>query len=105
MFSDDLTAPASTSPGACPTRLWQALGVLVDSVYPGHSRDTLIRAILDAFWSPASQPRRRGRSATRALWSKRDAYLIIYGNSLQDGQHKPLDLLRELHEAVAADKA
>ncbi|MGD2172415.1 MAG: hypothetical protein PVF80_09930 [Gammaproteobacteria bacterium] len=39
------------------------------------------------------------------LWSERDSYLTCRGNSLQDGQHKPLDLPRNLRQAVIADDA
>ncbi|MDJ0778853.1 MAG: sugar phosphorylase [Gammaproteobacteria bacterium] len=84
---------------ACPTRLRRSLDVLVESIYPEQPLAPLVDAILDAFWDEATHPRRRGRSATRALWSEKDAYLITYGNSLQDGQHKPLDLLRAFAEA------
>ena len=86
----------------CPSRLRRGLEALVESIYPAQASTGLADAILAAFWNDTQQPRRRGRSASRALWSEKDAYLITYGNSLQDGQHKPLDLLRAFAESHLA---
>jgi len=66
---------------------------LLASIYPEQDKDALTRAVLEAFLGVGVRPRRRGRTPTNTLWSERDSYLICYGNSLQDGQHKPLDLL------------
>ncbi len=82
------------TPRAYPTRLRQNLAALVKSIYPEHDSDTLLQAMLDAFWGEAAAPRRRGRTPGNSLWSEKDSYLISYGNSLQDGRHKPLDLLQ-----------
>ncbi|MFE3839446.1 sugar phosphorylase [Pseudogemmobacter sonorensis] len=43
-------------------------------------------------------PRHRPRRPSNNLWSERDALVITYGNSIQDGQHKPLDLLLDFLE-------
>jgi sucrose phosphorylase len=78
-----------------PSRLRERLGVLLHSIYPEQDTAQLSRAVLEAFLGVGVRPRRRGRTPTNALWSERDCYLICYGNSLQDGQHKPLDLLHD----------
>ncbi len=89
------TAAAAGAPQrAYPTRLRQNLAVLVASIYPEHDTDALLGEMLDAFWGEAAAPRRRGRTPGNSLWSEKDSYLISYGNSLQDGRHKPLDLLQ-----------
>ncbi len=79
---------------AYPARLRQNLAALVASIYPRGDADGLAQAMLDAFWGEAAAPRRRGRTPGNSLWSEKDSYLISYGNSLQDGRHKPLDLLQ-----------
>lgn len=83
--------PASS----CPSRLRETLEVLLASVYPDQDTGALTRVVLNAFLGEDARLRRRGRTPTNTLWSERDAYLICYGNSLQDGQHKPLDLLHD----------
>ena len=75
------------------SRLLESLAVLLGSIYPDRAIEPLCREVLDAFMGPAGHARRRGRTPSNTLWSERDSYLICYGGSLQDGQHKPLDLL------------
>ena len=96
--------PLQTNPGESatrsginryPSRLRQTLAGLLKSIYPKCDCSTLTDSILEAFWNATSKPRRRGRSLNNSLWSEKDSYLICYGNSLLDGQHKPLDLLRD----------
>jgi len=100
--------PTSTGPSipvaSFPSRLRESLGVLLGSIYPDRDCGQLIAAVLEAFFGATARPRRR-RTPGNTLWSQRDSYLICYGNSLQDGRHKPLDLLRNLREAVLADNA
>ena len=77
------------------SRLRESLAVLLGSIYPDEPTEPLCRAVLEAFVGPAGRARRRGRTPSNTLWSERDSYLICYGGSLQDGQHKPLDLLHD----------
>ncbi|WP_255606469.1 sugar phosphorylase [Nitratireductor rhodophyticola] len=37
-----------------------------------------------------------------SLWSEKDNYVITYGNTLVDGEHKPLDLLHDFSERYLA---
>jgi sucrose phosphorylase len=70
---------------------------LLNRVYPGVDLSTLTDSVLQAFW-PDGQPESPGGppiDSAPALWSQEDAVLITYGNSIQDGQHKPLDLLHD----------
>jgi sucrose phosphorylase len=64
-------------------------------VYPGEDIETLTTRVIETFWPDGHAPRRRPRRPGNALWSQADALLITYGNSIQDGTHKPLDLLRD----------
>ncbi len=92
--------PQPHSPGQkIPSRLRDQLSQLLAAIYPGHNTDTLCEAVIDAFWSGAAQPRRRGRLLSNPLWSQRDSYVITYGNSIVDGEHKPLDLLHDFLDA------
>ena len=62
-------------------------------IYPALDADELANKVIDAFWPNDTKQRKRGRVPGNTMWSQRDALLITYGNSLQDGVHKPLDLL------------
>ncbi len=97
MHADSPQAPTGHSIPAAgyPSRLRESLGILLGSVYPERDRGPLIGAVLDAFFGNAARPRRRGRTPGNTLWSQKDSYLICYGSSLQDGRHKPLDLLHD----------
>jgi sucrose phosphorylase len=66
---------------------------LIGRIYPGEDIEALSAAVIEAFWPDGTAPRKRPRKPGNGLWSQRDALLITYGNSLQDGVHKPLDLL------------
>ncbi|SIO22870.1 sucrose phosphorylase [Rhodovulum sp. ES.010] len=77
------------------------LADLVGRIYPEHDRDYLVGRIIEAFWPETTHPRRRARTPSNRLWSPHDAMVITYGNSLIDGQHKPLDLLNDfLHRCL-----
>ncbi len=70
------------------------LADLLRFVYPQLDADTLASQVIEAFWPEGRGRRRRPRRPGNTLWSQRDAVLITYGDSLIDGRHKPLDLLR-----------
>jgi sucrose phosphorylase len=78
------------------------LTTLIGQIYPDVDQSALADSITDAFWPEGATSRRRGRVPGNRQWSERDALLITYGNSIVDGQHKPLDLLRDfLHREMA----
>ena len=69
---------------------------LVRQIYPDLDADILGSQIVDAFWPDDDRHRRkRGRKPGNGFWSERDTLVITYGNSIVDGAHKPLDLLRD----------
>ena len=78
-----------------PSSLTGKLTELVQRVYPGHDAALLTKDIIQAFWPEGAHCRKRPRKPGNTLWSQRDAMVITYGNSIQDGSHKPLDLLRD----------
>ncbi|MEW2914964.1 sugar phosphorylase [Leisingera sp. JC11] len=69
------------------------LAGLLQQIYPDHDTAQLAARVVSAFWPEGTHRRKRGRRPGNRLWSERDAVLITYGNSLQDGSHKPLDVL------------
>lgn len=81
-----------------PKTLQSRLKSLLSTIYPDHDRDQLAREILAAFWPEGRKRRHRPRRPSNNLWSERDALVITYGNSIVDGQHKPLDLLFDFLE-------
>ena len=93
--TDSRLEPASASHSS---RLRESLAILLGSIYPEHDTEQLCDAVLTAFMGASGRSRRRGRTPSNALWGQRDCYLICYGGSLQDGQHKPLDLLYDFLE-------
>lgn len=89
-----------------PQRLRDDLSVLLKSIYPDFDVKALQEDVFSAFW-PQVQitgkggPRRRGRNVSNTIWSEKDSYLITYGNTFVDGEHKPLDLLCDfLHREI-----
>jgi sucrose phosphorylase len=76
------------------TELHDQIAALLNRVYPAHDIDALTQSVFSAFW-PISEPRGTPRTPGHDLWSPADAVLITYGNTLQDGEHKPLDLLHD----------
>ncbi len=68
---------------------------LLGSIYPGHDAERLARSAIDAFWPGQHNPLKAPRPITEPLWDESDSYLITYGNSFIDGEHKPLDLLND----------
>ncbi len=77
------------------TGLDAQVSALLRFIYPDQDIDALTRAVLDAFWPEGEAPRKRPRKPGNTLWSQRDAVMVTYGDTLIDGVHKPLDLLRD----------
>ncbi|MCR9112206.1 MAG: sugar phosphorylase [Rhodobacteraceae bacterium] len=71
------------------------LNELLTRVYPDLDTDILASQIIDAFWPEGTHRRKRARTPSNRLWSERDAVLITYGDTIRDGQHKPLDVLED----------
>ena len=78
-----------------PSSLTGKLNDLIQRIYPNHDAETLIQQIFEAFWPDGTHSRKLPRKPGNTLWSQKDALVITYGNSIQDGSHKPLDLLRD----------
>ncbi|RWR45933.1 alpha-amylase [Sinirhodobacter ferrireducens] len=68
---------------------------LLQQIYPARDTEDLARAVIAAFWPEGRGRRQRPRRPSNNLWSERDAIVITYGNSIEDGAHKPLDLLHD----------
>ncbi|MBS0126048.1 sugar phosphorylase [Thetidibacter halocola] len=68
---------------------------LLGQVYPDHDARILLERITAAFWPEHTHRRRVGRKPGNNMWSEKDSLLITYGNSIEDGSHKPLDLLHD----------
>ncbi|QDY71471.1 sugar phosphorylase [Qingshengfaniella alkalisoli] len=71
------------------------LSELLRFIYPDHDADALTAQVIEAFWPAGTHMRKRSRMPGNNLWSEHDAVLITYGNSIVDGEHKPLDLLHD----------
>lgn len=82
-----------------PAALKSRLRALLMRLYTDRDADDLTDQVIAAFWPEdhpeGRKPRGRARPPGNALWSQKDALLITYGDSIMDGQHKPLDLLRD----------
>jgi sucrose phosphorylase len=68
---------------------------LLEQIYPGQDIPVLGQKIIDAFWPEGKARRKKARAPSNNFWSEKDTLVITYGNSIQDGVHKPLDLLRD----------
>ncbi|WP_410924429.1 sugar phosphorylase [Rhodosalinus sp.] len=91
LASDPQTEPAHRMSLSFEARLHD----LIAAIYPRADRADLAARITQAFWPGERPRRRRARVPSNNFWSERDALLITYGNSIVDGVHKPLDLLRD----------
>ncbi len=74
------------------------VSTLLASIYPERDAALLTADVVAAFWPEGAKLRTRARPPGGSLWSERDALVITYGNSIIDGSHKPLDLLRHFLE-------
>lgn len=97
-------SPVSSSK-RIPKRLREGLAHLLQSIYPDHDNDALVDAALGAFWPDDEGPRPRGLPPGNTLWSEKDSYIITYGNSFVNGEHKPLDLLYDFLDTRLRDVA
>ncbi|MEL7428931.1 MAG: sugar phosphorylase [Pseudomonadota bacterium] len=77
------------------------LSLALHLVYPDEDCGELASRCIAAFFGDC-EPRDERRQPTNELWDERDNYVITYGNTLQDGVHKPLDLLREFAESYCS---
>ncbi len=80
------------------TKFAAKLDSLLEQVYPQADIPALRAEILDAFWPEGTRYRTRARPPGNNLWDETDTLVITYGNSIVDGVHKPLDLLRHFLE-------
>ena len=76
-------------------RLRESIRLHLESIYPEKDSRALTRQVLEAYWGDGVVPRKRGRVAGNNMWSADNAYVITYGNSIIDGEHKPLSLLQD----------
>ncbi|MGJ8545434.1 MAG: sugar phosphorylase [Sulfitobacter sp.] len=79
------------------------LARLLGQIYPDIDSAILSSMVLEAFWPEGTVRRQRGRQRGNLLWSQKDALLITYGNSIMDGEHKPLDLLSDFLDRYLKD--
>ncbi|NDR59574.1 sugar phosphorylase [Aliiruegeria sabulilitoris] len=78
------------------------LDTLLDQIYPQSDIPALRQEILEAFWPEGTVYRTRARPPGNNMWDETDTLVITYGNSIVDGVHKPLDLLRHFLEQNVA---
>jgi glucosylglycerate phosphorylase len=81
-----------------PSRLRNGVRQLLEFIYPEEASDELVQRVVDAFFGESFKPRRRSRVPGNHFWSERDNYVITYGNTIYDGEHNPLDVLRHFAE-------
>lgn len=78
-----------------PSALFDAARAQIAQIYPMAEIDALTARALKTFAPNAAGWRDEAKGHNEAIWSSEDAVLITYGNSIQDGSHKPLDLLQD----------
>lgn len=72
------------------------LDALIRFIYPDADAGALARSVIEAFWPNGEGARPSPRTPDlNGQWSQRDVVAITYGNSIIDGEHKPLDLLHD----------
>ncbi|MFD0982308.1 sugar phosphorylase [Tropicimonas aquimaris] len=81
----------------------EKLAALLAQIYPDADIPQLREDTIAAFWPEGTASRSRTRPPGNNLWDETDTLVITYGNSIVDGEHRPLDLLRHfLQENVSA---
>ena len=85
-----------------PKKLLEGVSQYLASIYPDAETGPLAQAVIAAFWPQGSAPRQRPRALEKAPWDERTSYVITYGNTIEDGTYKPLDLLRDFAETRLA---
>lgn len=93
----------SAHPKDFPKKLREGVAQYLASLYPDANAQALTNRLLTTFWPDATPTRGRPRPLERPPWDQRSAYVITYGNTIEDGAHKPLDLLRDFAETQLAD--
>ena len=84
-----------------PSKLRHGVRQLLEFIYPDKASDELVQTVINAFYGDG-KPRRRARVPGNSFWSERDNYVITYGNTIYDGEHNPLDVLRHFAETHLA---
>ncbi|WP_076365943.1 alpha-amylase family glycosyl hydrolase [Phaeovulum vinaykumarii] len=65
------------------------------AIYPDADAEALARRMAAAFWPDGQHPRTTARKLTAPMWGPRDAYVITYAGTIEDGTHRPLTLLHD----------
>ncbi|MEM6711827.1 MAG: sugar phosphorylase [Pseudomonadota bacterium] len=86
-----MTTMASIAQGSFSRRL----STLLETIYPDEDPLVMASRVTDAFWPEGTHRRKQGRKPRNEMWSEKDSVLITYGNSIEDGVHKPLDILHD----------
>lgn len=84
-----------------PSKLRHGVRQLLEFIYSDKASDELVQTVINAFYGNG-KPRRRARVPGNSFWSERDNYVITYGNTIYDGEHNPLDVLRHFAETHLA---
>lgn len=80
------------------------LAALLKTIYPEGDIEQLTSDVKEAFWpEDALAPLAEERSPGNSLWSEDDILVITYGNSIIDGEYKPLDLLQDFLKRYLKD--
>jgi sucrose phosphorylase len=88
---------------AVSSQLRSKMMALVGEIYPAEDHAHIARRIIESYWPAGRGLRQRARPPGNTLWSEKDAFVITYGNTVVDGQHKPLDLLNDFLARYLAD--
>jgi sucrose phosphorylase len=95
LISEKILTEQNTSTETAELRLKNGISQLIHSIYPEKDASDLTQQVIAAYWDDGHTPVHDGRSPSNSLWTEKDSYVITYGNSLIDGEYKPLDLLHD----------
>jgi len=73
----------------------EKLARLLQQIYPQLDHSALVARVIETYWPADTHPVREARQSGNSNWSEQDSVLISYGNSIADGQYKPLDVFRD----------